>query len=109
MANTFVPEVTVDKVKKKKKPSMGKPKRVPQRRNGLAGKRKNKASKAKKEYDRKYHATKKRKKYRAELNRANAKNPNKKGEDKSHTKDGRLVNEKQSKNRARNQPRKSKK
>jgi len=43
------------------------------------------------------------------LNKANAKNPNKKGEDKSHTKDGKLINEKQSKNRARNQPRKSKK
>lgn len=84
-------------------------KKVPQRRNGLAGKGKGKSSPAKKKYDTKYHATEKRKKYRAELNRANRENPNKKNQDKSHTKDGRLVNEKASINRARNKPGRSKK
>ena len=84
-------------------------KRVPQRRNGLAGKGKNKASAKKKAYDAAYHATPGRKKYRAKLNRANAKNPNRKGYDKSHTKSGKLVNEKQGKNRARNRPGRSKK
>lgn len=79
-------------------------KRVPQRRNGLAGKGKGKSSERKKRYDAAYHATPERKKYRAKLNKANRENPNKKGYDKSHTKDGRLVNEKQSKNRARNRP-----
>ena len=81
-------------------------KRVPQRRNKLAGKGKGKASKRKKEYDRKYHATKARKKYRASLNRANRARPNKKGEDKSHTKDGRIVDEDQASNRARNRGKK---
>tara|TARA_Y100000593_G_C4299844_1_gene332738 strand:- start:1560 stop:1811 length:252 start_codon:yes stop_codon:yes gene_type:complete len=81
-------------------------KRVPQRRNKLAGKGKKRASEKKKAYDTKYHSTKSRKKYRAKLNRANKKNPNKKGYDKSHTKSGKLVNEKQSKNRARNRGRK---
>jgi hypothetical protein len=38
------------------------------------------------------------------LNRANRMNPNGKGYDKSHTKSGKLVNEKASKNRARNKP-----
>ena len=78
--------------------------RVPQRRNKLAGKGKKRASAAKKRYDAAYHATKKRIKYRSKLNKANKKNPNKKGYDKSHTKSGRLVNEKQSTNRARNRP-----
>lgn len=77
------------------------PKKCPQRRNKLAGKGKRKASKKKKAYDTKYHATKKRKKYRAKLNRANRLSPNKKGEDKSHTKGGKLTNERKSKNRAR--------
>ncbi len=84
-------------------------KRVPQRRNGLAGKGKNKASAKKKAYDAAYHATPARKKYRARLNKANRQNPNRKGYDKSHTKSGRLVNEKQSTNRARNKPGRSKK
>lgn len=82
------------------------PKKVPQRRNKLAGKGKKRASDKKKAYDTKYHATKKRKRYRAALNRANKKSPNKKGYDKSHTKKGKLVNEKQSKNRARNRGKK---
>lgn len=66
------------------------------------------AIKKKREYDKKYHATKERKKYRAELNKANRES-HKKGitkvgdnRDKSHTKSGKLVNESQSKNRARN-------
>ena len=84
-------------------------KKVPQRRNKLAGKGKKRASARKKAYDTKYHSTKKRKQYRAKLNKANRQNPNKKGYDKSHTKSGRLVNEKQSKNRARNRPGRSKK
>ena len=83
-------------------------KRVPQRRNKLAGKGKGTSSTRKKLYDAAYHATPKRRKYRAKLNKANAKNPNKKGYDKSHTKSGKLVNEKQSKNRARNRPGRSK-
>lgn len=61
--------------------------------------------KKKREYDTKYHKTKERKKYRAELNKANKKagtygNGDKK--DMSHTKKGNLVKESQSKNRARN-------
>lgn len=83
---------------------MNSPKKVPQRRNGLAGRGKAKASAAKKRYDAKYHASSKRKRYRAELNRANRMNPNGKGYDKSHTKNGKMVNEKASKNRARNRP-----
>lgn len=59
----------------------------------------------KREYDKKYNSTKKAKKYRALLNKANRKagtygNGDKK--DMSHTKDGGLVSEHQSKNRARN-------
>ena len=72
-------------------------KRVPQRRNKLAGKGKSRSSAKKKAYDAAYHATPGRKKYRAKLNRANAKNPNRKGYDKSHTRSGKLVNEKQGK------------
>ena len=79
-------------------------KRMPQRRNGLAGKGKSKTPMSKKLYDAAYHATPERKKYRAELQRANRKRPNGKGMDKSHTKNGRLVNERASKNRARNKP-----
>ncbi len=82
-------------------------KRVPQRRNKLAGKGKTKTPLSKKRYDAAYHATPERKKYRAKLQRANRKNPNGKGIDKSHTKGGRLVNEIASKNRARNKPGKS--
>ena len=84
-------------------------KRVPQRRNKLAGKGKGRSSTRKKLYDAAYHATPRRRKYRAKLNKANAKNPNKKGYDKSHTKSGRIVNEKQSVNRGRNRPGKSRK
>ena len=79
-------------------------KRVPQRRNGLAGKGKSKTPMSKKLYDAAYHATPERKKYRAELQRANRKRHNGKGVDKSHTKNGKLVNERASKNRARNKP-----
>jgi hypothetical protein len=89
--------------------AMRKVKRVPQRRNGLAGKGKSRSSSKKKLYDAAYHATPRRKKYRARLNKANAANPNRKGYDKSHTKSGKLVNEKQGKNRARNRPGRSKK
>lgn len=84
-------------------------KKVPSRRNKLAGKGKGKSSAKKKAYDTAYHATPERRKYRAKLNKANRENPNKKGYDKSHTKSGKLVNEKQSKNRARNKPGRSKK
>jgi len=83
--------------------SMATTKKVPQRRNKLAGKGKKRASAKKKAYDTKFHATRTRRKYRARLNKANKQSPNKKGYDKSHTKKGKLVNEKQSKNRARNQ------
>ena len=88
---------------------MPRTKKVPQRRNKLAGKGKKKASARKKKYDTKYHSTTKRKKYRARLNKANKKSPNRKGYDKSHTKGGKLVNERQGKNRARNRPGRSKK
>ncbi len=56
----------------------------------------------KKEYDTKYHSTTKRKKYRAALNKARKKR-RLKGDprDLSHTKDGRLVLENRSVNRAR--------
>jgi hypothetical protein len=76
------------------------PKKVPQRRNKLAGTG-TPASAKKKAYDTKYHATKERKLYRARLNRANRLKPNKKGVDKSHTKGGKLTNERRSTNRAR--------
>jgi len=56
-------------------------------------------------YDKKYQATEKRKKYRAELNRANKKAGtygNGDGLDMSHTKSGKIVKEKAKTNRARN-------
>ena len=56
-------------------------------------------------YNKAYHATKPRIAYRSELNKANRASPNAKGQDKSHTKTGRLVNESRSKNRARNRGR----
>ena len=59
----------------------------------------------KRAYDKKYNATQKQKKYRAELNRANRKAGtygNGDGKDMSHHKDGRMTLEHQSKNRARN-------
>tara|TARA_R100000329_G_scaffold151023_2_gene145571 strand:+ start:335 stop:640 length:306 start_codon:yes stop_codon:yes gene_type:complete len=90
----------------------GATKKVPSRRNGLAGKGKSKSSAKKKAYDTKYHSTPARKRYRAALNKANRKagtygNGDKK--DMSHTKSGRLVKESQSKNRARNKRGRSKK
>jgi hypothetical protein len=60
-------------------------------------------------YDKKYQSTEERKKYRVELNKANRKDGtygNGDGMDKSHTKSGKLVNESQSKNRARNRGKK---
>ena len=90
-------------------------------RNTLAGKSKGKsksakyyaanpeARKKKQAYDKKFHSTKERKSYRSKLNSANRKAKtygNKDGKDMSHTKKGKLVKEKQSKNRARNRGRK---
>lgn len=63
------------------------------------------ARKKKLAYDKKYHQSEKRKKYRAELNRANRKSGtygNGDKRDKSHTKSGKIVGESQRKNRARN-------
>jgi hypothetical protein len=60
-------------------------------------------------YDKKYQSTEERKKYRVELNKANRKDGtygNGDGMDKSHTKSGKMVNESQSKNRARNRGKK---
>ncbi len=60
-------------------------------------------------YDKKYQSTEERRKYRVELNKANRKDGtygNGDGMDKSHTKSGKLVNESQSKNRARNRGKK---
>lgn len=59
----------------------------------------------KKAYDKAYHATEERKKYRAELNRANRKRKtygNGDGKDMSHGKDGKMSKENESSNRARN-------
>ena len=55
-------------------------------------------------YDKKYHSTPSRKKYRSELNAARKKRKiyGKGGGDMSHTKKGTLVRESASKNRARN-------
>lgn len=87
----------------------------PSKRNSLAGTStgKSKTSKyyasnpdareVKKKYDKQYHATPERKRYRVELNKANRRSGGfGDGMDKSHTQDGRLVNEKPSRNRARN-------
>lgn len=86
-------------------------------RNKLAGKRtgksksakayaKSPSSRAKKaQYDKSYHATPERKKYRAALNKANKKSGtygNKDGMDMSHGKNGKMRKEKASRNRARN-------
>jgi len=57
-------------------------------------------------YNTEYHATPERKQYRAKLNAANRDAPNAQGQDKSHTKSGRLVNESRSSNRARNRGKK---
>ncbi len=59
----------------------------------------------KKEYDKKYHATTERKKYRVELNRENRKRGtygNGDGKDVSHKKNGKTTLESQKQNRARN-------
>lgn len=68
--------------------------------------KKNKASRDKKKaYDKKFHSTTERKKYRSELNKANRKAGtygNGDGKDMSHTKKNKLVKESASKNRARN-------
>ncbi len=56
-------------------------------------------------YDKAYHATEERKKYRAALNKANKKAGtygNKDGKDMSHSKSGKFSKESQSSNRARN-------
>lgn len=77
------------------------PKRVKKRRNTLA---KGVASKKKLEYQRKYNATKKEKKRRAQLNKANRKAGtygNKDKKDVSHTTDGGYVMEGQTGNRSR--------
>ena len=69
----------------------------------------NKATGRNYDYDKEYQSTPERKKYRAELNKANRKSGtygNGDGMDKSHTKSGKLVNEAQSKNRARNRGKK---
>tara|TARA_B110000091_G_scaffold164440_1_gene175670 strand:+ start:50094 stop:50372 length:279 start_codon:yes stop_codon:yes gene_type:complete len=90
-------------------------------RNTLAGKSGGKSRSAKyyaanpearlkkQSYDKAYHSTDKRKKYRADLNKANKKAKtygNKDGKDMSHKRGGGLVKEAQSKNRARNRGRK---
>ena len=63
---------------------------------------KNPKARAKKNaYNKKYHSTTSRKKYRAKLNNLSRKKSIP-GYDNSHTKDGRIVKEKRSKNRARN-------
>jgi hypothetical protein len=86
-------------------------------RNKLAGKSTGKSKSAKyyaanpdsrkkkDEYNKEYHSTDKRKSYRTGLNRANRNAGtygNGDGKDMSHTKSGRLVQESQSPNRARN-------
>lgn len=54
-------------------------------------------------YDKAYHATTERKKYRAELNKANKSNGSKgDGKDMSHSKDGKLRLESSKSNRGRN-------
>jgi hypothetical protein len=88
-------------------------KKVPQRRNKLAGTSTGKSKSAKyfasnpearakkNAYNKAYHATAERKAYRAKLNKANRDSPNAKGQDKSHTKSGGITNESRSSNRAR--------
>ena len=63
-----------------------------------------KARAKKASYDKKYHSTPSRKKYRTELNAARRKRKiyGKGGPDMSHTKSGKLVRESASKNRSRN-------
>lgn len=64
-----------------------------------------KARAKKKKYDTKYHSTPSRRKYRSRLNKENRRRGtygNGDGKDLSHTKSGKLVKERASKNRARN-------
>ena len=82
-------------------------------KNTIKGKNKrpgsNKATGRDYSYDKEYQATEERKKYRAQLNKANREDGtygNKDKKDKSHTKSGKMVNEAQSKNRARNRGKK---
>lgn len=87
------------------------------KRNSLAGTKRGKSKSAKylqnnpearakkKAYDKEYHSSEERKKYRAELNRANRKSKNSKpkdGKDMSHKKNGKMSLESQSSNRKRN-------
>jgi len=81
------------------------------RRNRLAGSHPSyaglskKAIENKKEYDKEYHATPERNRYRAELNKANrtaGTYGNGDGMDMSHTKGGGMVRERMGPNRARN-------
>lgn len=63
------------------------------------------ARKKKDAYNKEYHATPERKKYRVKLNKANREAGtygNKDGKDMSHTKSGSLIRESQTANRARN-------
>ena len=63
------------------------------------------ARKKKNAYNKDYHATPERKKYRVKLNKANREAGtygNKDGKDMSHTKSGSLIRESQTANRARN-------
>jgi len=66
--------------------------------------------KAKREYDTKYHKTKRARKYRSDLNKANRKAGtygNGDGKDMAHSKSGKSVSrQSQSKNRANNRPKK---
>jgi len=86
-------------------------------KNSLAGSKKGKsesakyfqnnpeARKKKNEYNKEYHSSDERKKYRVRLNKANrdaGTYGNKDGKDMSHTKSGKVVSESQTANRARN-------
>ena len=67
------------------------------------------AKKKKQAYDKSYHSTPVRRKYRADLNKANKKAKtygNKDNKDMSHKRGGGLISEAQSKNRARNRSKK---
>jgi hypothetical protein len=88
-------------------------KNMKSKRNTLAGKHPSydklgmslEAIKRKREYDKEYHATTERKRYRAELNKANREAGtygNKDGVDMSHSKGGGLKRERARTNRARN-------
>jgi len=89
-------------------------KKVPQRRNGNAGKSTGKSKSAKyfashpearakkNAYNTEYHSSDSRKKYRVELNKKTRESPTGTGYDNSHTKDGKTVKESRATNRARN-------